>query len=133
MSFGFGLGDIIALGRLSWTVYQACKEAPSTFGQLTQEVLSMNAVLKEIEEACDEEEDLSSSRQEGLKVVMAGCRNVLEELQTLLKRYESMGTRANRTRDRMGWATVDIPTCRQRLNTNTSLLTAYLRYIGSNL
>ena len=127
MSFGFGLGDIIALGRLSWTVYQACKEAPSTFGQLTQEVLSMNAVLKEIEEACGDEEDLSSSRQEGLKVVMAGCQNVLEELQTLLRRYESMGTRANRTRDRMGWATVDIPTCRQRLNTNTSLLSAYLR------
>ena len=91
----------------------------------------MNAVLKEIEEAfCDE--DLSSSRQDGLRVVITGCRSVLEDLQTQLQKYESMGTKATRTRDRIGWATVDIATCRQRLTTNTSLLSAYLRSVETS-
>ena len=126
MSFGFGLGDIIALSRLSWTIYQACKEAPSTFGQLSHEVLSLNAVLKETEEVY-QDEDLGESRQGGLCVVVTGCKSVLEELQTLLKKYESVGTKANRTLDRMGWAALDIPSWRQRLTSNVVLLTAFLR------
>ena len=126
MSFGFSVGDFVALGRLSWTVYQACREAPSTFGQLSQEVLSMNAVLREIEEVC-RDDDLKPSRQEGLKLIMTGCRGVLEDLQTLLKKHETLGTKANRAMDRIGWATVDIDSWRQRLTTNVTLLFAYLR------
>ena len=131
MSFGFGPSDIVNLGRLSWALYQACKEAPSTFGQLSHEVLSLNAVLKEIEEAY-QIDDLTQSRQEGFSVVVTGCKSVLEELQVLLKRYEKVGTRANRTLDRIGWATVNISDLRQRLSSRTLLLTAFLRYVDSS-
>ena len=126
MSFGFGLGDIITLSCLSWAVYQACREVPSTFGQLSQEVLSLYAVLKETEEALGEQE-MAVSRQQGLSIVVTGCKTLLEELQTLLKRYEKAGSKTNRTLDRMGWAMIDLDRWRQRIISNTVLLNAFIR------
>ena len=81
MSFGFGVGDIVSLSCLSWNIYQACKEIPARFDHVSQEVLSLHAVLKQIDEAIKEEEDLPPSRSDGLQVVLAGCTKVLEELE----------------------------------------------------
>jgi hypothetical protein len=129
MSFGYGVGDIIGLGCLAWNVYQACKDVPARFGQLTQEVLSLHAVIKEVQEAIWEE-DLSLPRRCGLQVVMNGCRSVLEDLEKLLTKYERLGTKANRTWERMGWASTDISLYRERLVSNTVLLTAFLRFVN---
>ena len=50
MSFGYGVGDFIALGTLAWSVYKSCKGAPEAFENISWEVLSLHAVLKEAEE-----------------------------------------------------------------------------------
>ena len=50
MSFGYGIGDIITVGKLAWTVWKSCKDAPSSFSNISQEALSLHAVLKETEE-----------------------------------------------------------------------------------
>jgi hypothetical protein len=50
MSFGFSIGDFVAVGNLAWQVWKSCKDAPESFRNVSQEVLSLHAVLKEIEE-----------------------------------------------------------------------------------
>jgi hypothetical protein len=50
MSFGFGVSDFVALGTLAWQVYRSCRDAPENFGNVSQDVLSLHAVLREVEE-----------------------------------------------------------------------------------
>lgn len=126
MSFGYGVGDVVALAELSWTIYKSCKEAPSSFENLSQEVLSLHAVLKEAEDNLSGHV-LSQAQQAGLEIVMNGCRSVLDDLQTLVKKYESLGSRSKRTWDRLRWSSNDIPELRSRLISSTTLFTAFLK------
>src|SRR3954454_1633463 len=120
MSFGYSVGDIILLGQLAWKAYKTCKDAPESFKNISDEVLSLHALLKEIEENLSAE-TLSSMRQARLKTIGDGCRNVLEELQSLVDRYESLGTQSKRTWDRMKWGCNDIAELRSRLTSSTLL------------
>jgi hypothetical protein len=123
MSFGYSVGDFIAVGVLAWDVYKSCKGAPESFGNISSEVLSLHAVLKEAEETVFARH-LSLQKRERLKAVGDGCYRVLEDLQTLVKKYESLGTQSKRTWDRLKWGTEDIAELRSRLTSNGVLLTA---------
>ena len=126
MSFGFGIGDILALGELSWTVYKSCKDAPESFSNIAQEVLSLHVVLKEVEENISGHK-LAPKQEAGLRTVAEGCQKVLEDLKILVEKYESLGTQSKRTWDRMKWGLQDVADLRARLTSNTVLLTAFLR------
>ncbi|PVH84539.1 ankyrin [Cadophora sp. DSE1049] len=125
MSFGFGVGDFIAVGKLAWSVYKSCKEAPESFNNISAEVLSLHAVLKEVEEALSEE-PLTDSKQRSLATISNGCQSVLQDLQALVVKYESLGSQSRRTWDRMRWGSNDIAELRARLTSNTMMLTTFL-------
>ncbi|KAH0564724.1 hypothetical protein GP486_001886 [Trichoglossum hirsutum] len=125
MSFGYSVGDVAFLGQLAWKAYRSCKDAPGSFENISHEILSLHALLKEIEENFSAE-TLSSTSQARLKTIGDGCYNVLEELQSLADKYESLGTQSKRTWDRMKWGSNDIADLRSRLTTNTLLLTAFM-------
>jgi hypothetical protein len=82
-------------------------------------------VLKEAEEALSAQ-SLPSARREELKAVGDGCRCVLEDLDKLVKKYESLGTQSRRTWDRMKFGCKDISALRLRLVSNTGLLNGLL-------
>jgi hypothetical protein len=126
MSFGFGIGDFIVLGQLAWKVYKSCKDAPESFKNISQEVLSLHAVLREVEENLSAQ-TLPVTRQANLETIGDGCRNVLEDLQSLVDKYENLGTQSKRTWDRMKWGYEDIAELRSRLTSNTVLLIAFIR------
>ena len=126
VGFGYGVGDFIALGTLTWNVYKSCKGAPNAFGDISSEVLSLQAVLKEAEETIFAQ-PLTPEKQERLKVVGDGCHGVLTE--KLCKKYQSLGTQSKRTWDRMRWGSEDIAELRARLTSNTVLLTAWIRFV----
>jgi hypothetical protein len=128
MSFGYSVGDFIALGTLAWSVYKSCKGAPEAFGDISLEVLSLQAVLKEAEETVFAQ-PLSPVKQERLKAVGDGCHRVLTDLDNLCKKYQSLGTQGKRTWDRVRWGSEDIAELRLRLISNTGLLTAWTRYV----
>ncbi|KAH0537212.1 hypothetical protein FGG08_005991, partial [Glutinoglossum americanum] len=107
MSFGYSVGDIVLLGQLAWKAYKSCKDAPESFKNISHEVLSLHALLKEIEENLSAQ-TLSLTRQARLKTIGDGCYNVLEELQSLIDKYKSLGTQSKRTWDRMKWGSTDI-------------------------
>jgi hypothetical protein len=126
MSFGYGVGDFIAIGTFAWKVYKSCKGAPESFGDISLEVLSLQAVLKEAEETVFAQ-PLSPAKQARLKAVGDGCFRVLQDLDNLVTKYESLGTSAKRTWDRMRWGNEDIAALRARLTSNVVLHTAWIR------
>jgi hypothetical protein len=135
MSFGYSVGDFIAVGTLAWQIYKSCKGAPESFGNIHLEVLSLHATLKEAEETVFAHR-LSPAQQERLKTVGDGCYRVLEDLQTLVRKYESLGTQTKRTWDRMRWGTEPVAELRARLTVHIGLLntviTACTRYVPSS-
>ena len=50
MSFGYGAGDIVAIGTLVWNVYSAYAGAPEQFRNFSQEILSLHVVVKKVED-----------------------------------------------------------------------------------
>lgn len=126
MSFAFSVSGFVALGQLAWTIYKACRDAPGSFKNISQEVLSFHIVLKELGEAYSDV-TLSAAKQSRLESVGDGCRTVLKDLQRRLDKYNSLGTQSKRTWDRIGWGSDDIAELRFRLISNTSLLTAFLK------
>ena len=129
MSFGYGVGDIITTTKLAWTVWKSCRNAPESFSSISQETLSLHAVLKEAEEIFSGRE-LTNSQQEGLQTVVNGCKAVLRDLQALLGKYESLGSQSKRTWDRLRWGDEDIAKLRMRLTSNAALFNAFLQYVS---
>ena len=127
MSLGFSAGDFFVVGQFAWRIYKECKEAPESFGNLSQEVLSLHALLKEVEEAYSRQ-TLSQSQRERLAAVRDGCQSVLEDLQKVIDQYASLGSQSRRTWDRVGWSNEQIAELRARLTSNITLLTAFIRY-----
>jgi hypothetical protein len=125
---GYGIGEFTAIGTLAWKVYKCCKEAPESFGDISLEVLSLHAVLKEAEETVFAQ-PLPSAKQERLKAVGDGCYSVLKDLDNLAMKYQSLGAQSKRTWDRMRWGTEDVSQLRARLTSNTGLLTAFIRSV----
>ena len=120
------MGDFAVLGQLAWKIYKTCKDAPESFQNLSQEVSSLHIVLKELEEIYSDA-PLSTAQQSRLETVGDGCRAVLEDLQGILDRYNSLGTKTKRTWDRLGWGSKDVSELRSRLISNTVLLTALVK------
>ena len=59
-------------------------------------------------------------------VIKDGCDKVLNDLQSLVVRYESLGTQSKRTWDRMKWSNDDVAEIRARLTSNVAVLTAFI-------
>ena len=88
----------------------------------------MHIVLKEVEEEVLAR-PLAPIKQERLEAIGEGCYLVLNDLDNLIKRYQSLATQSKRTWDRMRYGMEDITELRARLTSNTGLLTAWIRYV----
>ena len=126
MSFTFSVGELAALGQFAWKIYKACKDAPESFKNISQEVSSLHLMLKELEETYPDA-TLSPTQQARLENIGGGCRTVLEDLQAIVEKYNSLGTSSKRTWDRLRWHSNDIAELRSRLISNTVLLTAFMK------
>ena len=124
MSFGFSVGDFMTLSQLCWTVYKKCKESLESYKELVCEVGALHNVIKETEELLSQQQ-LSVEQSVKLKMSIRGCQEVLQDLIQLLAKYDSLGTKAQRTFDRIGFATKDMPGIRSRLISNVMLLDAF--------
>lgn len=124
MSFGFAVGDFVAVGQLCWKVYKKCKGSPGNYRELSIEVGNLHNVIKETEELLSQQQ-LTSKQKDKLQASRAGCHEVLEDLNQLLAKYESLGTSSQRTFDRLGYGMQDMNSIRLRLISNVTLLDAF--------
>jgi hypothetical protein len=125
MSFGIGVGDVALVARSAWRLYKACKESSEDFSRLTTELLSLHAVLNETHDFMAENPHLDLSRRHRLSMLCEQCQSTLEGLDAVVARYESLGTHAQRTWDRMRFGLKDLSEIRDRLVSSVTLLTAF--------
>ncbi|KAJ8126753.1 hypothetical protein O1611_g6888 [Lasiodiplodia mahajangana] len=92
MSFGVSFGDIVLASSLAWRVYKGCKDSGESFQRLSGDVASLHVVLKETEDYLGEFTDLDTSRVNRLQILTDSCRNTLNDLEKLLRSYDSLGT-----------------------------------------
>lgn len=127
MSFGFSVGDILAVSQLSWKIYRACKDSGDDFRSISNDVSNLHTVLKIAEEDLAKEcqTDIDAQRKDSFEEITKGCRGVLGDLDRLLKKYESLSTQEQRTWDRMRWGQEDMVGIRQRLAYQVGLINAF--------
>jgi hypothetical protein len=126
MGFGFGAGDLFVLSERAWAVWQLYRDAPKSFQNISQELLSMHALTKDAKELLEDTE-ISPSQQESLKIVSDGCFAVLEDLEVYMGKFESLGTQSKRTFERLQWDKSRVKELRLRLVSNITMLDAEIR------
>lgn len=119
------IGDIIQLTNLAWRLYKAYKNSSADFARLSTDILSLHAVLAEVSEFLSDNPTLDTSRRHRLSVLCEGCQSVLADMNALHARYDSLGTHAQRTWDRMRFGLKDLADVRGRLVSSVSMLTAW--------
>ena len=135
MSFGFAIGDFVALGRLAWGLYKQCKEASAEFAEVCHEVLSIHTALRELEDEAQNEDSIlnraGKGRQKELNNIIQYCTEVLQQLETLVTRYRSLGTSQRKVWDRIKLGDEGIQVIRNKLVLHTSTLTLFLTSLGT--
>jgi hypothetical protein len=63
-----------------------------------------------------------------LKIIGDGCRSVLDDLQHVVDKYDSLGTQSKRTWNRLKWGQENVADLRSRLTAQTVMLSAFIRY-----
>ena len=150
MSFGYGVGDVMAVSRLALKVIIAYKDAPDDYRNISDEVESLHIIIEKAAQHFESTTLSDNSRQKGQKV-LKGCENVLEDLDTFIEKYNSLASASTSTgqvlqKIKLGagqvLGTEDIATLRVRLISNTTMLNGFIQrfvlpitmqYIGSCL
>ena len=137
MSFGYGVGDAMAVSRLALKVCMAYKDAPGDYRDISDEVESLHIIIDKAAQHFESATLSDNSRQEGQKV-LRGCHNVLGDLDALMEKYNSLASASTSTgtsqllqRLKLSASLVigteDISTLRARLTSNTTLLNGFIQ------
>lgn len=140
MSFGFGVGDFLAVSKLALDVYTAYKNAPADFKNISDEVKSLHAILdSDTLKAKFQGLNLNMAPQEQkrLQVILQGCRKVLEDLDKLLIAYNGLGSSpgsSSRALLRVRWGQEAVAELRARLTSNITLLNTFVtKYVQPSI
>ena len=96
MSFGFSVGDFLALGGQAWALYQACSSASEVFDSTARQCLDIYIVIGQTKQSIDnprsQVDRTSYEAHVKLSVITSNCRTTLNNLEKILNRYKSLGT-----------------------------------------
>ncbi|KAI5782027.1 hypothetical protein DFH27DRAFT_488153 [Peziza echinospora] len=98
MSFGFGVGDFLAVGKLAWDLYRKCyvvaKDAPKEFQELVGEIATLSQSIKILEdEVNNPESTLVRAGEDRARMMAEMMRRVevtLRELEKFAMKYEQL-------------------------------------------
>lgn len=131
MSFGFGIGDIIACSEVAWKTISALKSAGSDFEGLRLDLTSLASVLQALEAEAKGPMPLiktaSLERQEQMRLLLRNCTESMRELQAVVGKYSSWS--ADKRRDFVAWmkfAAKDKRGPREKLAIHTASINIFL-------
>lgn len=137
MSFGFGVGDFLAVLRLSNEIRKRLVVAPDDFRAVSEEVRSFGIILQDIDDL-ESEQGLTDYQHKEIKTISQGCFHVLSDLKSALDRYQELDTRAvsvrgkaRRVWKRATWDHGEINDYRQRVAANVSAFNLLLGKINT--
>lgn len=131
MSFGFGIGDIIACSEVAWKTINALKSAGSDFEGLRLDLASLTSVLQALEAEAKGPMPLiktaSLERQDQMRLLLYNCTESMKELQGVVSKYS--GWNADKRRDFVSWmkfAAKDKRGPREKLAIHTASINIFL-------
>ncbi|KAG6359006.1 hypothetical protein INS49_012526 [Diaporthe citri] len=131
MSFGFGIGDIIACSEVAWKTINALKSAGSDFEGLRLDLASLTSVLQALEAEAKGPMPLiktaSMERQNQMRLLLHNCTESMKELQGVVGKYSGWG--ADKKKDFVAWmkfAAKDKRGPREKLAIHTASINIFL-------
>lgn len=128
MSFGFGIGDLLAVIEIATKIRKRFADAPGQFKAISNEVKSLSILMQDIEVDITDR-DLKPGQAERLQTIVDGSRAVLTDLNSLLSRYSSIEAKGKicvkRVWQRLSFDTAEVREIRGRLVSNVSMLRAF--------
>jgi hypothetical protein len=142
MSFGFAIGDFIAVGDKAWHVssprftvslplltkatklYQKCKSAREDYGTLVDHVGILHSVLEDVKNFVSggEVPELQNERS-SLVAARQNCLATLEELDAFLTRHAGLVDESRKRKFELAkFVTKDIKSLKAKLDHSTKLL-----------
>ncbi|KAJ5169014.1 ankyrin [Penicillium canariense] len=126
MSFGFGVGDFLAVLKLANDVKDRFAQAPKAYMAIYQEVELLSTILHRIE--CLDENDFEEQAKD-MEKVLTNCQDLLGELRIKLDNFEVLANdstpdwnkKAQRAWKRIKWDQKEIKDFRSRIVSNISL------------
>lgn len=123
MSFGYVIGDLLALGQSCFEVYKKCVNLDR---KVSDQVLALHSVAKKTKELLCQQ-NLNTEQKAMLTTYLDGCGNVLKDLDKYLIKYETLKRNSHRTSDRVGYLPHDMHDIQSRLISNVSKLDIFNR------
>ena len=121
------MGNIVSISGLAVKVYTAYKDAPDDYRHISGEVESLQIIINKAARYFEGTTLDSNSQQEGQKV-LKGCQSVLEGLNCLIEKYNSLASPGtSQVLQRIKLGTEDVATLRVRLIANTGLLNGFIQ------
>jgi len=125
MSFGFGIGDFVTIGRTVLTLYNACQGAPGELGELRRDLSSIHILLADLERQAQDPTSLlhqkCSDKRPAWLQVRTNLEETLKELEVLVGKYKSMGRNAWL---RIQLGSMDLSVIRGKLDTHLNTMNA---------
>ena len=128
MSFGYSIGDFIAISALAAKVYKAYKDAPSDYKNIAEEVKSLEGIINKAIRHFRSTTLSNNDQQEGQEV-LKGCQSILRDLNShIIEKYKCIASTNERVVfKRVKLGTEDIAAWRVRLISNATLLSSFIR------
>ena len=125
MSFGWGVGDFIALSGLAVRVNAAYKDAPDNCRHISEGVAVLQILIEKAARHFKSTNVSDYDRYDGQKV-LGGCQRVLDNLYSVIEKHKRLAFKKPLvfTGVKLG---NDIATLRVSLSSNTSLLRGFVR------
>ncbi|KAI9931980.1 hypothetical protein AWENTII_010289 [Aspergillus wentii] len=122
MSFGFGIGDFVAVIQLGKKILDDFVGAPSQFKAISEEFQILVKILEYLGVELSDRE-IDSKQKAELQKIADCCKNTLHDVQNTLKKYKGLGEKsAIAVLRRFKWNPVEIRDLRHRITSNILLL-----------
>ncbi|KAM0797111.1 hypothetical protein BDR22DRAFT_892644 [Usnea florida] len=130
MSFGFGIGDFVAVGNLAWTVYRSCKGLTEEFQEVCLEALTVHTLIKELQdEAIDPQSLLNvrgAPRKQELMTLINNLEESLKELDEIVRKYQGLTRRDRSIWNQLRLASEDLEASRSKLTFHVTAINAFI-------
>ncbi|KAK4944340.1 hypothetical protein LTR10_016226 [Elasticomyces elasticus] len=137
MSFGFGVGDFLAIAQLLDETRKRFKGAPAEYNALADETRTLQIIVNDVKVQA-EDDDLTASDKNDLVNALKSCENVLKELNASIDALTELGVSKptskklpQRMLQRLKWDPQQADRLRARLVSAIQLLDAVRQRLDS--
>lgn len=134
MSFGYSAGDFLLAIALAKKVYEACKEGPGQYREISREAQSVQYAISSLSEDAEDQDSLlnrkGQNRKGQLLEIIRNCKCTLQEVQDLIEKHSSLQSnqagRSRRLWDAYRVGRCDLDSLRGQLTFHTSVIEGFL-------